>query len=210
MPRFITKYGRPLPYFMKYASEYYAKQKLSHAPSNMNKLCKEIERWHRSAKWDKKDSSFDYSIMISNEHPVSEEQQDAVDKIYSRFNSMSSAARKICGRSSKKHELADGCEVNKYIILDESGRYDMSWRAMYDDLRAECLSVCGDIQTAANAAVFSCYVTHKRGNKKFMWRIASDGIVKNIDQQNIVLPARSSHGEYDYLGKKYNMEEVHY
>lgn len=210
MPRFITKYGRPLPCFMKYASDYYAKQKLSNAPSNMNKLCREIERWHRDVKWKPKRAEFDYTIMLSENHPVSNETQDKVDKIYEKFNALSSAARKICGKKHSGNNLHDGCDVNKYIFVDAYGKYDVSWKSLYSDIRNECLSVCVDIQTAANAAVLSCYSTHKRGNKKFIWRIVSDGVVKNIKQQRLILPVRSFNGEFEYLGKKYNMEETTY
>nr|DAP06716.1 MAG TPA: hypothetical protein [Caudoviricetes sp.] len=207
MPRFITKYGRPLPQFMKYASSYYAKQKLSNAPSNMNKLCREVEKWHRHAKWDKAVSDFDYTIMLSPEHPVGEEQQALVDKLYAKFNALSAAARKACGKSRIKYEVENDAEVLRYLTVDDSGKYDVSWKTLYSDFRDKFLEICGDIRTAANAAVMSCYVTHKNGNKKFMWRLVSDGIVANIEQKPIVLPIRRRFGEYEYLGKRYDMEE---
>lgn len=207
MPRFITKYGRPLPQFMKYASSYYAKQKLSNAPSNMNKLCREVEKWHRHAKWDKAVSDFDYTIMLSPEFPVSEEQKALVDKLYAKFNALSAAARKACGKSRIKYEVENDAEVLRYLTVDDSGKYDVSWKTLYSDFRDRCLEICGDIRTAANAAVMSCYATHKNGNKKFMWRLVSDGIVANIEQKPVVLPVRRRSGEYEYLGKRYDMEE---
>lgn len=148
-----------------------------------------------------------YTIMLSPEFPVSEEQQALVDKLYAKFNALSAAARKACGKSRIKYEVENDAEVLRYLTVDDSGKYDVSWKTLYSDFRDRCLEICGDIRTAANAAVMSCYATHKNGNKKFMWRLVSDGIVANIEQKPVVLPVRRRSGEYEYLGKRYDMEE---
>ena len=67
IPRYIAKYAKPVPYFMKYRSEYYAKmKKFSVAKSNMNRLAKDIESWQKAEiRFKKTYKDFDYKIMMS-------------------------------------------------------------------------------------------------------------------------------------------------
>ena len=67
IPRYIAKYAKPVPYFMKYRSDYYAKmKKFSVAKSNMNRLAKDIESWQKAEiRFKKTYKDFDYKIMMS-------------------------------------------------------------------------------------------------------------------------------------------------
>ena len=47
-------------------------------------------------------------------------------------------------------------------------------------------------------------------NKKFMWRVAGDGIVDNIKAIDIELPVKDDNGSYLYLGKHYRKEKYNY
>ena len=54
-------------------------------------------------------------------------------------------------------------------------------------------------------AVSACYEFYtQKKNTKFMWRVASDGILQNLKQVNYPLPIRDDNGEHEYLGKKYS------
>ena len=54
-------------------------------------------------------------------------------------------------------------------------------------------------------AVRACYEFYpQKKNTKFMWRVASDGILQNLKQVNYPLAIRDDNGEYEYLGKKYS------
>lgn len=206
MPRFITKYGRPLPSFMKYASPYYARQKLSNAPSCLNKLCKEVERWHKLARWKKLDKNFPYQIMIDEDLRVSEDQYAQMLGVFKKFSRMSTMLR---GQSGKKYDVSvhgGNTESSRYIARDIDGRAEVQWSSFYADIRRECVEICGDIKTVANAAVKICYEEKPSASKNFIWKIASDGIVQNIKQVPICLPMRCENGDEYYLGKKYNWE----
>ena len=65
-PKKIAKSHQLTPYFMKYISPYYASmKKFSHAPSNMNLLAKDIEKWQRTLHYRKtEEEPFNHSIMI--------------------------------------------------------------------------------------------------------------------------------------------------
>ena len=66
IPRNIAKYGKPLPYFMKYASEYYkGLYTFSMSKSNMNRLCWMLEKWDKTFRWKRKYNDFDYTIMLN-------------------------------------------------------------------------------------------------------------------------------------------------
>ena len=55
---------------MKYASEYYGSlNNLANTNSNMNRLCKDIERWCKQHKYSVNMKGFDYTIMIDESIP---------------------------------------------------------------------------------------------------------------------------------------------
>ena len=98
---------------MKYASPYYASmKKLSKAKSNMNRLCFELEKWHNTINWRKPfsvlsskikgqdfkfciadeiymnstaTSKFDYTIMMDESIPFSEEKYEQIHSIYLQY-----------------------------------------------------------------------------------------------------------------------------
>lgn len=189
IPRNIAKYGKPLPYFMRYAGEYYAKmRKFSRAYSNMNRLCWEIEKWERSFRWKRTYEDFDYHIMIDDSIPFSQENFSKIEAIYFDF-----------------------CKEMKQLKFDENElkremRLEINWGHYYDLYRNKCLQVCPETEVA-NYAVLLCYEKYPKKSRKFMWKVAENGITQNIKQVKIKLPCRNPNGNYEYLGRKYNMEE---
>lgn len=189
MPRTISKYGRPLPYFMRYASPYYKKLTLSKTHSNLNRLCWELERWQRKIRYKRTDKSFDASIMMDDAVVVTSDVLDRVERLYKAF-----------------------CDDQKALVQgipgdDEEAR-KAAFGALYDKYRTSVLLAAdGDVSVAANAAVWLSQ-KHKSWNQKFPWIVAGAGIVQNIEQVDVVLPQRDSEGRYEYLGKKYSMVRV--
>ena len=88
IPRYIAKYAKPVPYFMKYRSEYYAKmKKFSVAKSNMNRLAKDIESWQKAEiRFKKTYKDFDYKIMMSPFAKYDEETFNKIEEIFIRFD----------------------------------------------------------------------------------------------------------------------------
>lgn len=190
IPRNIAKYGKPLPYFMKYAGDYYSKlKKFSKSYSNMNKLCWEIEKWERNFRWKRTFKDFDYSIMIDCFIPHSEENYNKIKDIYIEF-------------CKEMKEL----KLNEQELKREQG-LEVNWEYYYNLYREKCRSVCAD-KEAANYAVLLCYRDYPSKSKKFMWKVTGNGIVENIQQVAIKLPCINPDGDLEYLGRKYNMEEI--
>lgn len=202
IPKHIAKYSKPLPYFMKYASDYYmGLSKFSHANSNMNRLCKDIEHWCKTERYTSGARDFDYHIMVDEAIEVPEKLQLQVNALFIRFY-------------KETAELArDQLNIRKYGD-DSLSRYDaknfsINWGYYYDQYRREAEELCDDKKMLANAAVRSCYEFYaSKKNTRFMWVVAGDGVLENIKQQRFELPIRDPQGEYEYLGSRYSFAEI--
>lgn len=204
MPRNISKYGRPLPYFMKYRSPYYARQTLSRAPSNMNKLCWDIEHWERGVKF-KRNTGFDYRIMLNEDLIYDDETFDAVHELFLRFCKETTAASRYQSVVRKYENKA----VRKQFTRSEAAEYMADWDVIYEKYKAEAKKICPDQCILANIAVVLCYEYYKNKGMKFPWIVAGDGLVKNIRVADVVkMPMQDADGKCEYLGKRYSLLEV--
>lgn len=190
VPPYIAKFGRPLPYFMRYRKPYYARMKLSRGASNMNRLCWELERWEREVKFRRSRTTFDYRLMLAPEREAPKEVFSKIGEIYLEF----------C------REMAD-LSRDQRSIREEIGEFQINWEYYYDRFRERCREVCPDEQTLADAAVRLCWEVYPKKSKKFPWIVAGDGILKNISAVPVLLPVEDPEGEIRYLGKRYRMEE---
>lgn len=187
---------------MKYASDYYKSMStFSHAPSNMNRLCKDLEAWSKAQRYSIGSKDFDWHIMIDESIPVPEEMQEQINEIYLEFCKEMSALQ------------FDQRQIRKYgddtLSTFDAKNFSIDWGYYYDKYRDRCKKVCPDIKQLANAAVMACYEFHpQKKNSKFAWRVAGEGIVENIEQQIFPLPMRDPDGEYEYLGKKYTFADI--
>ena len=208
IPRHIAKYSKPLPYFMKYASPYYMRQsKFNNAPSNMNRLCKQIEKWEKSFKWVRTYKDFDWHIMIDEEVGIDFNTFCLVEKIFLDFckdmKDLVDLQREI--RNRENYE-----DYEELMSYSEAKEFTIDWQYYYDIYRNKCLAVCPNRKMLANIAVTLCYEKYPTKNKKFMWRVAGDGIVENIKAIDIELPIRDDEGSYYYLGRRYRKESFNY
>lgn len=188
---------------MKYASDYYGGlSTFSNAPSNMNRLCKDIEAWSKRQRYAQPSKDFDWTIMIDDAIEVEDELQNTINKIYLEF----------CHEMSALQH--DQIKIRKYgdesLSAYDAQNFTINWGYYYDKYRDRCSELCPDINKLANAAVLACYKYHpQKKNTKFMWRVAGAGIVTNIRQKKFELPIRDPDGEYIYLGKRYSFVEIH-
>ena len=218
VPRYIAKYGRPLPYFMKYASDYYASMKhLSQANSNMNRLCWQLESWHQEQKGRKNkhkiryhiakelnlpehflQRNFDWTIMIDSSIPVDESKLDKLEVIYKKFLKENN---KVVKEYRRALGLAASQSTTEYVDAPD-------WTAFYNSYRLQCLDVCPNPCELANLIVRVCYERHPKKNKKFIWIVGGEGILSNLKNVETALPMRDPNGEYEYLGNHYRMEQI--
>lgn len=201
MPRVISKWGRPLPYFMRYRSPYYARMELSKAPSNMNRLCRELEKWERELKWRRKER-FDYHVMYDESIEYTQEQFEAIAKIFKDFCKESNELQKY---QTRVRRYADR-EVRQQFTKFEATTYIADWDALYQKYKKLCADVCDDQRVVANIATKLVHDVYKGRGRKFPWIVAPEGIVENVKPQaGIMVPSRDDNGEETYLGRHYTM-----
>lgn len=212
IPRYIAMGGKPLPYFMRYRSEYYMKQKkLSKSWSNMNRLAIDIEKWQKqNVRFKRTYKDFDYMIMVNDKIPQNEDMVEKIEKVYLDF------CKEMKELSTDNAMLRNPILYKDYFesnypntSIEELKNFTINWNYYYSKYRSICRQICQNKQELANIAVYLCYVKYPNKNKKFMWKVAGDGILLNIKQQNLYLPKRvSKDGDFIYLGKQYKMMEV--
>ena len=196
IPRNIAKYGKPLPYFMKYAGEYYKSlKKFLKSRSNMNLLCFEIEKWHTGLKWGKRNTNFDWTIMLDESIPIDEPLSQVIETIYLDYNKEFAQLKK-----------------DERIIRENLGgprQFEINWDSFYEKYREKCRTVCPDGKALANIIVRMCYEKYPSRTKGFMWSMAGDEVADNIKQVPVLLPTRDEvNGTFEYLGKKYRLEQI--
>lgn len=190
IPMHIAKYGKPVPYFMKYAKPYYAKQKKHlKSQSNMNRLCWEVEKWHKAMRWERRDKGFDYRIMINESIVVDEEIFTEIEKVFHEYN-----------REFSK------CKSDEHSIKREYGDFKYCWDEFYDNFRAKCNAICPNKAMFVNIAATICYEKFPKRSKGFLWHLAGEALVDNIKQVEVQLPLRDEvNGKCEYIGKKYSL-----
>ena len=211
IPRYIAKYAKPMPYFMKYAGDYYANmKKLSKSDSNMNKLCREMEMWQKkNIRFKRTFKDFDYTIMIDENFIYTQEQFDGVEKIYLEF------CKEISELGQDQFKLKNYDKYKNWVntmyptmTRDDCMNFVFDWKFYYNKYKEQCSEIIEDEQVLANIAVKLCYEKYPNKTKKFIWQVTSEGLLKNIKQEKIKLPQRSDDGNLEYLGKKYKIVEV--
>lgn len=193
IPKNIAKYGKVLPYFMKYASPYYAKMKtFSKSNSNLNRLCFEIEKWDKQIRWKRTYKEFNYKIMMDDSLKISEDITQKIQEIYLEY-------------CKEMQQLAkDNLEIKQ-----ENKNAEINWGYYYDLYKKKCLDICNNQKILANIAVYLCYEKYPNKNKGFLWSVAAEGILENIKQVSVIqLPLSDIDGIEEYLGRKYKLVDV--
>ena len=206
VPRIIASYGRPLPYFMKYAGDYYARQhNLSKAHSNMNLLCMDLERWERGVRWHKDTAPFNWDIMYDAEIGYDQAIFDEIEAIFLDFckcRKENLEFEKKCRNWKVYHK-----DIQDRITREEAKTYETNWQSIYNIYRNKCKMICPDVRELANILVVLCYGKYPNKFKKFLWHMAGAGVVENIKPVPVQLPVHNPDGEYEYLGQRYSLAE---
>ena len=72
-------------------------------------------------------------------------------------------------------------------------------KSFFDKYRNECEKICPDKKMLANIAVQLCYEKYPRKAKKFLWKVAAEGVLSNIKQKDFALPVKDPNGNFCYL-----------
>ena len=191
---------------MKYAGKYYASLKtFNRSYSNMNKLCWDIEKWSKKIRFKNKYKDFDYSIMMNPDVVIDEGKYNQLCDLYLEFEKEMRELQKQNNMqaNSENYENYFG-DLSKAEILHTQ----VNWKFYYDQYKMRARQIVKNMGELATYVVKICYYTYPTKNKKFIWAIASEGILENLKQQMIQLPIQDDNGEYLYLGRKYTLQEV--
>lgn len=213
IPYEIAKYSKPFPYFMRYINDYYAKlyssmeknesnyrfQRNKH--SNMNQLCFLLERFHdREIRW-KRAKHFNYRIMMDDSIEINPDKMKIVENIYKEFNK---ECRYLILFEKKLHNYDKYKNELKAWDKESAMSYYVNWDSVYAKYRNVCEEICTQ-KELANITTIICYETYPKRSKRFLWAVASSGILENLKQVDFSLPVRDPDGEYEYLGKRYSL-----
>lgn len=207
IPQHISKYAKPLPYFMKYVGRSYEKQKLSYTHNNMNKLCREIEKWEKLVRF-KKLGKFDYTIMLDSDVEIDESIFSAIEQVYLEY----CKEMKDLYQDQWKIQNFDKYKDEYEGLISRKDSYDfvINWNYYFNQYKEKCKEICPNEKMLANIAVMLCYEKYKsRKNKNFVWKVSTEGILKNLNQiDEITLPIECNKGSFEYLGKFYKLEKI--
>lgn len=209
LPRQISKYARPLPYFMKFAGDYYQKlHEFNKYKSNMNNMCYDIEKWENSKKTRKAVPTFDYHIMIDDSIEINEDNLKKVEEIYKDFNK--TINRLMLERSKCKDYDKNKEWIKKYLNLTKKQTltFDINWNYYYDLYKKKLLEVTKNKKELVNYLVILCYEKHPKSKKKILWSVVGDWLPNNIKQVNEKILVRDVNGDINILGENYKWVEV--
>lgn len=206
VPKHIAKYAKPLPYFMKYASPYYKTlKKFSKAKSNLNRLAWDIEKWSKQIRFKRKYKDFDYKIMIDNKILWNNKIFEQIEQLYLDFEKEMTGLRIQNAMQNNYEQYSDYFEgLSKFEVFNTK----INWGERYKEYEKKAKEICKNVKERANYAVEICYGKYPKKNKRFMWVVATQGILNNLRQQSLQLPIEDENGEYEYLGYKYSLRSV--
>lgn len=235
IPKYIQQYAKPLPYFLKYRSPYYARlADFNKFKSNMNSLCFMIEEWERNIKNNKiigKD--FDYTIMLDKEVVFNQKNYDKIKEIYLSFNKLKKelgfekkmlndyAKEKI--KKREDFQTQEGYDDYIYMRKEKKDKlkekfhninkhiasiYDVDWNWYYEEYKNKLLDVTKNKKEIVNCITLLCYKEFPKRDKKILWNLTGDWIPNNINEVDIELPLMDENGEYEILGERYTMKKI--
>ncbi len=209
IPRHIAKYSKPLPYFMKYAGDYYKTlKKFNKSQSNMNRLAWNIEKWHKEIRFKRKYNDFNYKIMIDDSIPFNQNKFNELEELYIDYTKQMKELGKQNALNKNYDDYRGYFGYNDILTKEEVINTNINWNYYYDLYREKAKKICPNKKELANLVVKLCYEKYPKRNKKFIWIIASQGIIDNLKQVKISLPIKDVNGEYEYLGNRYSLKEV--
>lgn len=172
----------------------------------MNRLCCELESWQKKFKFKSAGKRFDYRIMIDDGIERDEELEAKIEEVYLRFlREMKELAdfQRMTRNYDKYKEELEGS-----LSKEAAQNFEINWGWYYRKYQDECAEICPDEKQLANIVVRLCYEKYRSKSRKFIWVVAENGILENIEQVPIELPVTDDEGMCDYFGKKYSMVTV--
>jgi hypothetical protein len=206
VPYHIAKYARPLPYFMKYAGNYYKNLKhFSKAQTNLNKLCWNIEKWEKQFKYSKHTIDISH-LLIDESIEWDKVKYNKIKELYKRFTKEMSDATKqnalLTNYDNYENYFSD---MTKWEVINT----DINWGEIYERYVFLAKTIVLNPQELANYGVEICYRLYPKRSTLFAWVICEEGLFLNLANNkfdNLQLPQQTTDtSETEYLGKYYKL-----
>lgn len=209
VPYHIAKYARPLPYFMKYAGNYYSRlNNLAKTRCNLNYLCWDIEKWQKTIRFNRK-SPDTSRYMIDRDQEWNEDKYAEVEKVFLEFNK---EIYEIQKQSKMKENYDDYKEYFSGYSKEEVQNTEINWEVVYSKYRDKLNLISNNMSELANYAVDLCYIKYPNKSKNFCWVVTEEGLIANLEKNrelNIKLPQETfDRNGIEYLGRYYEMGEL--
>lgn len=196
---------------IEHISYYYDKMPLLISNCVMNQMCRYFEELDKTTfKIEPTESKIceeTYNLMIDKSIEENKTTFNKVKKIFEAFT------------MKKTIDL----EENNYVLETSDDFADSedfnNYNCITDYYKKQALNICPNIKELANYAVKLDYVNKNSKTKDFVWKICSEGVLRNIKENSngkvklpIALDSNYALKEDDeiieYLGKKYKVMEV--
>lgn len=207
VPFVISKYAKPLPYFLKY--KYPHIKEVSNSKSAMNEHCWFIEKWQRNLKYNRifKDTSY---CMIDNKIPFNDEKYEIVKRIFDMYKREYKEI-KLQEKMSRNYEMFKDFWLG--MTKEEVENTKVNWDIIYDKYREILSDAIPNQCELANYIINLIYIENKGRHNTFAWEVATEGIISNLRtnrKEPLLLPKECNSGDeeaVEYLGKYYKLEE---
>lgn len=171
---------------------YYKRLPLGIAPCTINKICWKIEDVFKKDNLSSTDS-FDYTVLKSGLFEYDKQKYKLLKEVYKNYIKERRDFDKIIHA-----QKMDSYDVNhmKHLILSEFIR--------------STSYICPNKKELCDILLDICY-ENSLASKRFVWDLCGDVIIDNLlekNQFNIFVPIENEFGEFEFCGKKFNMEKI--
>lgn len=206
MPRKISKYAKPLPYFIKYKYTYLKSFDMS--KTKMNEHCWFIEEWEKKVKKKSK---------VNTSHCMYDTDIEFDENTYKQVVEIFKQLRKEYKKLKHEEHMARNYDLYKEFFEGytreevENSHYD--WDGLYNKYKEQLDTLVPNKAELANYLVELVY-NNKKGvgnSHNLLWKMAREGIMLNLKKNrvnNVLVPVESTDGTgYEYLGRYYKLTE---
>lgn len=208
----ISRYARPLPYFMKYAGPYYRSlSTFAKTRCNLNFLCWDIEKWQKKLNWEYETTDTS-ELMIDMDMSWDFIKYNKIHELFKDFQKESAEAKKQQMMLLNWEDYAN--TFFKGYTKSEIFNTSVDWQLIYNNYRELAKEIVPNERELANYAVEIVYNRYPKKSKNFAWVIAEEGILSNLTknrEENIRFPVETTCDNelaVEYLGKYYVLGEL--
>ena len=204
VPTKISKYSKPLPYFLKY--KYPKQNKHNMSKTKMNEHCWFIEKWERGLRFNTDFINTSY-CMIDNNIEFNQEKYDKVVEVFNK-------CRKEYKGLKDEERMAKNFDKYKYFFEGltkfevENTNYD--WDKFYNRYKKEFETICPQNELT-NYLVQLIYNNLNGSYYNILWEVCKKGILENLNINRvkpILAPVESEDNiGTEYLGRYYKLVE---